>query len=189
MSTARLSAPSAFVLVIGICLSWFAAIANAQSAGGNGCTTRPSGPRNDGEWYCKTPTTRPDGADWPDHFKWHYDLTAPGDCRRASPQPARLAPTPTIPAILHGTAPTGGNRPAIRIAPIPATLNPPPMGKPIPAGKTAAYRPRITIPVHRVRSLVIRPATIHRQPAATPAIATRPAPTPRQATNSHPPTA
>jgi hypothetical protein len=85
VSTARLSAPSAFVLVVGICLSSFAAIANAQSTGGNGCTTRPSGPRNDGEWYCKTPTTRPDGADWPDHFKWHYDLTAPGDCSGAPP--------------------------------------------------------------------------------------------------------
>jgi hypothetical protein len=72
-------------LVIGICLSSFAAIANAQSAGGNGCTTRPSGPRNDGEWYCKTPTTRPDGAEWPEHFKWHYDLTAPGDCSSAQP--------------------------------------------------------------------------------------------------------
>jgi hypothetical protein len=86
VSTARLSAPSAFVLVIGICLSSFAAIANAQSTGGNGCTTRPSGPGNEGEWYsCKTPTTRPDGSDWPDRFKWHYDLTAPGDCSSAQP--------------------------------------------------------------------------------------------------------
>ncbi len=78
---------SAFVFVVGICLSFVPSIAGAHAPGGIGCTTtRPSWPGSDGQWYsCKTPTTRPDRADWPDRFKWHYDLTAPGDCSGAQP--------------------------------------------------------------------------------------------------------